>query len=702
MRIKDKERSEKRPSGQRWQGVAERGATSSALDFRLAQQEAFTQPRDREKGQEVPAIWYSALLDLRETSIAAFVKKLDGGLKAQLHIPSDYTAEDRKTVFKDKLVVVFATAEVLRALNWSEKEYSVASVILGAVIDPDFINLEAKQQKAALPTIKVPNGTVITAVIDDGIAFGNDVFRDGLTSTRVAYATVLPTMPGTAPGLASVGVELDKAQIDALLVANTSSKLLDEDRFYQQAGVIDYADGTFSPTSLRRSHGTHITALAAGYPMDAAPDDRPILCAILPTRVTEDVSGGSILPSLVLALHRLTRQAARFRCKDGTRPPAVFNFSYGNFGGPHDGTSAIARAIEDYFGPSGPHCDPDQELRLVLPAGNGNLSRTHAKLAFNGGGNRPAKTLDFVAMPDDRTASEVQLWMPYSGATPLPNFVTVRATTPDGLQSGPVSIAAGSYQSLLNDQGIEVARLSFAFAPLPTARGLITLTLNPTESLTPAPLAPAGRWKIEVTPDQIAPDEDVQVWVERDDTLPGFRRGGRQPYFNNANYERFDKYGAPLAVDPPGTDSLIRRAGTLSGFACGPSPLVIGALVQSNGKMSDYSAAGPITPPRGEPVAYRDGPDASARGDDSPVLLGVLSAGSRSGSMVRLNGTSVAAPRVARFTANKMATGADGDRAWVQAQAGLQDADFPPPTPEAIRTGAGRLDISAKEVSIGA
>jgi hypothetical protein len=243
-----------------------------------------------------------------------------------------------------------------------------------------------------------------------------------------------------------------------------------------------------------------------------------------------------------------------------------------------------------------------------------------------------------------------------------------------------------------------VARLSFAFEPFPTARGVITLSLNPTASLTPAPLAPAGRWKIAVKPDKIKPDEKVQVWIERDDTLPGFGRGGRQPYFNNADYVRFDQFGAPLATDPPGTDSPIRRAGTLSGFACGPSPLVIGALTQSNGKLSDYASPGPVSPPRDAPVAHREGPDASARGDDSVVLGGVISAGSRSGSMVRLNGTSVAAPRVTRFVADNMATGAAGDRAWVQAQAGLQDGNFPPPTPDPTRTGGGRLDIKVDEI----
>lgn len=673
----------------RWEEIAPEGATSVALDFRLSQQMNFSNPEDED-------VWWSALVDLRDTSITAFARQIEEDRARQLHIPNDYSAADRDIVFETRIIVIFARTRVLKALNAFPDKFGVASVQLGAIVNPDFIDFETDAMIADLPVINVPDDAVITAVIDDGIAFGNDVFRDGLVSTRVEYVTILPTPPSGSSGAVSVGSELEKSQIDTLLAANTSAKLLDEDRFYEQAGLINFADGTFSPTSLRRSHGTHVMGLAAGYPMDAAPDNRPIICAILPSRVTEDVSGGSILPSLVLALQRLTRQAARFRLADGSCPPAVFNFSYGNFAGPHDGTSLIARVIEDYFAPppETESCDEkDQLLRLFLPSGNGNLSRTHATLAFEGTDSRPSKTLDCVVMPDDRSASDVEMWMPYSAAHPLPEFVTVRVTTPDGTQSGPVGIASGTYQALINEHNQEVARLSFAFKPFPTARGVISLSMNPTASLNPAPLAPSGRWKIEVEPHDIAPDQAVQVWIERDDTLPGFRRGGRQPYFDNADYQRFNRFGAPLAVDPPNTDSPVRRAGTLSGFACGVSPVVIGALTQSNGRMSDYSAAGPITPVRDAPVAHRDGPDASARGDDSPVLHGVISAGSRSGSMVRLNGTSVAAPRAVRFAADNMATGASCDRAWVWAQAELQDQDFPAPKPEMTRTGGGRLDV---------
>ena len=190
MQIDAKKGPAKRPPpGLRWQGMIEKGATSSALDFRLGQQERFVAPQDPDKGNKRETIWWSALLDLRDTSIAAFVNRLDADLRRQIHIPTDYTPEDQEVTFEDKLVVVFATTDLLATLNLAGKELNVASVILGAIINPNFINLKAQGQIAALPIINVPNGTVISAVIDDGIAFANDVFRDGLTSTRVQYAT---------------------------------------------------------------------------------------------------------------------------------------------------------------------------------------------------------------------------------------------------------------------------------------------------------------------------------------------------------------------------------------------------------------------------------------------------------------------------------------------------------------------------------
>ena len=284
-------------------------------------------------------------------------------------------------------------------------------------------------------------------------------------------------------------------------------------------------------------------------------------------------------------MKRLRRQASLFRIRKTRQcPPVVCNFSYGNFDGPHDGTDKIERLIESYcVGALTPpvHGSPKQDVRVLLPAGNGNLARIHAELNDKTRSRDDKWTLDLMVLPDDRTVSTVQMWMPYNASQ---GVVRARISAPGGAKSGWVRASKGNYQSLQNGAGHEIARLSYTVPHMPTCRGLFTLSINPTFSLEPHVLAPAGRWTIEVEVTERQkwrPDDVIQVWIARDETLPGFKPGGRQAHFDNADYQRFDRIGAPLAHDPADSRSPVRRAGTLSGFACDESPLVIAALTQS-------------------------------------------------------------------------------------------------------------------------
>jgi hypothetical protein len=83
--------------------------------------------------------------------------------------------------------------------------------------------------------------------------------------------------------------------------------------------------------------------------------------------------------------------------------------------------------------------------------------------------------------------------------------------------------------------------------------------------------------------------------------------------------------------------------------------------------------------------------------DDSRVHSGVLAAGSRSGSVVAMNGTSVAAPQLARWIADERSQGRSGDRTAVAARAAADEAGSPPqpPKPRAERGGAGRIRLPA-------
>ncbi|MEQ9333494.1 hypothetical protein [Thalassobaculum sp.] len=660
-----------------WQTSTATTVIDPITDYRLSRDAtAYPEP--------VESLWWSAILLLRDISIDELVRRSDLQSPGNLIVPNVYDADERSAVPTEQPVTLFARAPLLKLANTVGNDLGVASVCLGGIIRREHLRPEPEPAPGpghTPPPIRCPKGSAVMAVIDDGIAFANNLFRDGLTSTRIQLAYIMAAAhrhggkgkPGETQGLT-----LDKSRIDRLLNECTSLGLLDEETFYARAGLFDLFGGHFSPVAHRRSHGTHVAALAAGYEIDAAPRTRPIICASLPPRVTQDTSGQNLYPSLLLALKRLRREALRFRMPGGKRPPVVYNFSYGTLDGPHDGTGRIPRLFQRLVGG-----DQTQVSRMVLPAGNGNLSRTHALADF---AKTDRVTLDLRVVPDDRTASYVELWMP-DGGSGKPDYVDVRVTPPGGPQSPPVRANSGESVSLVDHEGQEVGRLSCGRESGPGSRGVIVLSVNPTASLAQkAKLAPAGRWRIVIGKRSIAAGEAVEVWVRRDDTLPGFPPFGRQAHFDNASYRRFDGLGYPLAVDPPGTDCPVRRAGTLSGIATGEAPLVIAGFTHSNSLLSDYSAAGP--------VESRDGPDAAARSDDSVVLTGVLSAGSRSGTMVRLSGTSVAAPRVARFTADAMAKGATGDRVWLRSAVEHQPAPLPGPSPGPTRCGAGRLAIA--------
>ena len=84
--------------------------------------------------------------------------------------------------------------------------------------------------------------------------------------------------------------------------------------------------------------------------------------------------------------------------------------------------------------------------------------------------------------------------------------------------------------------------------------------------------------------------------------------------------------------------------------------------------------------------------------EDSRVHSGILAAGSHSGSVVAMGGTSVATPQIARFAADNLAAGGKGDRKAVKLRAALDESGYPlgtPPKPPRRRGGAGRVKIAA-------
>ena len=529
---------------------------------------------------------------------------------------------------------------------------------------------------------------VVVGIIDDGIAFAHERFRNG-AATRVEHWWLQDGPYQTSGSPVPYGRELQKAKIDSLLTACTHAGVVDEDELYRHAGLIDLRREGHKSAAWRRAHGTHVMDLACGFDPSAGRDDRPIVCVQLPARITADTSGANLTPYSIEAIDYILDRADKIAAARGTgRLPVVINFSYGKLAGPHDGTSELEAFIDqrvaerEALGSS---------LDVVLPAGNSHLVRFHAPVSFRS--TTQAVPLHWRVLPDDRTPSVMEIWLPWRAGGLGPSRMSITVTPPGGPESPPIDETPGTIV-VLQSNGKPLCEVEYAHSPAPTDRGMFLVSLQPTAELDPATaLAPAGVWTVTLKNASLGTGDVVDARIQRDETLYGHPRRGRQSYFDEACYSRYDNAGRAREDDDP--TCLVRRMGTLNSIATGRKSIVAGGFQRRERKPAPYSAAGPITPQLGAPPPHRDGPDAMTVSDDSLVHYGVLAAGSRSGSVVAMNGTSAAAPQLARWIADERANGRSGDRAAVAARATADESGLPPqpPKPPAERGGAGRINL---------
>jgi hypothetical protein len=182
----------------------------------------------------------------------------------------------------------------------------------------------------------------------------------------------------------------------------------------------------------------------------------------------------------------------------------------------------------------------------------------------------------------------------------------------------------------------------------------------------PRPTTPSGLWKVTLENGEAAyltPEHPVEAWIQRDDTPSGFRRRGRQSRFEEQYYIRFNAQGrvveedddpaqkaSDVAAERRGLSARVKRAGSINAFATGRHTIVVGGRLRKEGRPASYSAE----PAPGSPVRNNLRDQVS---DDSLVHGGVLAAGTRSGSVIAMNGTSVAAPEASKEIADKLAGG---------------------------------------------
>lgn len=485
----------------------------------------------------------------------------------------------------------------------------------------------------------VPTTRTTMAVIDFGCAFAHERFRarakNGSWQSRIAYLWDqgrAPAGSGATPWRAvqgpGYGRELRAVDIDRLLMDHRqeSGPGIDEDAVYRHA--------QYDTVQRVLMHGTHVLDIAAGEnPRKAIGSTAQIIFVQLPDFAIDDTSGGSMVTHVLDALRYIL---------DRTDPHKnlVINLSYGAMAGPHDGSTlteaAMDAAIEAAMGAADLPAPLNRYFRIVLPAGNSFTSDGHAALTLSPA--LPSQRLHWQVQADNPTDAFLEIWYPFDPT----RKVNVVVTAPDGAAgSAAIDQVATLHRTSRGEPIGAIIHRHCSSAGPGKASAVVALAPTRTRDGRRA-VAPAGVWTVDIELVDRSPDAasiPVEVWIERDDPPIGSGAPPRQSFLLTGRLPLGDNEDSPEG-------SLVQRAGTCNSVATGSRTTVVGACSAVEKRftgMASYSSAGPTCNPL--PKAW---PDMVASAEVSSALSGVLAAGTRSGILVRMNGTSVAAPKVAR------------------------------------------------------
>jgi Subtilase family len=547
----------------------------------------------------------------------------------------------------DTLLIRINGAYIEPNHNWSE--YATALVDRSALVA---LHVQIVKDRDGACKLGLPGSTDISAstpqlaagggngpffgIIDHGIAFAHKTFLNAAGQTRIK--ALWDQDPESEPrALADVNdwdENLDfkyGAKINDYSI-NHARTVLTETAIYQKSNYL--------PLEKRLSHGTHVMDIAAGR--DNGPNRQPhndhasnstIYAVQLPWRPYKDTSGSSLCVHILDALQWI-------RLKVGSDNPFVVNISDGAYAGPGKGRSLLERAMADMLRPkiaAFSQLASPADLRLVLAAGNGAKRRGHAA----GELSASARTgqIAFHVLPDTPTETVLEVWIDsLKDLSTYGSNVKLELTSPEneviyvdlGNDLAALADAQGKYIAMLNasDQSPDCPNtLGFVVVISPTRRP---------PSIGKRGVAPIGLWSIEL----INVSENTisfSAQIQRANPALGDKGTRREA--------KFAKSGA--------AGLYVSSGDTLNNIATGSSSITVGGCLENGYPWPDPS----------DPTLREVEVEYSSRGNTVSVvassdyslgLHGVLAAGNRSGTTVRMDGTSVAAPQVARALLNAL------------------------------------------------
>ena len=466
------------------------------------------------------------------------------------------------------------------------------------------VAVESRADDRVASSIGPSAAPVLAAVLDDGCAFANTRFMSG-AQPRVLWlwnqdpeatrGITLDGSNGPTPGADfGFGRQWSRPELQALTTLPGG-----QDEAYAQAEM----------PSLRRAaaHGPHVTDLLCGS------EDWDLVFVQFPPSGLADPTGRW--------LETFVRRGLEYvlECAGPNTHTVVANLSWGPQTGPHDGNSPLERWLDECVAL---FATQNRRLIVTVPAGNSFGSQAHAQIPFASGGS-----VRWVVPPDGEDSAFLEVWWP---KTVDMSNVRLRVRPPSGaavdIAPGVTPLAPSNWHAVLTldaDSGPKAL-----------------LTVNPTGLRSPAQRGPHGTWTLEFDAVTTSVVDDIHIWVARADPNMGQRRRAHSSYLTDAALEAH-RFVTASQRDEEAPGSAVRRAGTLNGLATGAAPKVAAGYVASDHRMAPYSSSGPSRGPR-------NGPDYSCVTDQTPLVRGVRASGVRSGTAVRLVGTSTAAPQLGR------------------------------------------------------
>lgn len=498
-------------------------------------------------------------------------------------------------------------------------------------------------------------GTVI-AIIDYGCPFAHAAFLDSEKKSRVRYVWLqdtsallsgarydLPRVKNLINGdteLFPYGVELRPSLLDDVLKTNLWSGPTDENACYEAVGYDLMREAT--------THGAHVLSIAAGNfnPLNDSRDwasEAQIIFVQLPRAAVADASGGSMNCHVVDALRYI-------RARTDPTADVVVNMSFGTHAGPHDGTSMLERAIDHSI-----ERRSEGKFKVVIPAGNSFNAACHAQLTLPP--NASPQELHWEVMPDDLTDSFLEIW--YGGNKDEANDINVEIQEPfSSVFLAPVKLnqVASWYgdrptgKDLCNEPACTIVHTESSERADGHQNRVVLIALAPTRNDEQDQAeARYGVWKIRITNNGKKPVV-ADAWIERDEPILDLGGSCRQSRFVVEPQEDVDDN----YLTPP-----VTKFCTLNSYATAQHVHTVGAAVKRSDQAGTFYGASPVRaahyssagPGRGSKVPAIDW---VAYSEESDVLPGINAAGTRSRYWVRRDGTSVAAPQVARALLNAM------------------------------------------------